>query len=144
MPPPLSPVTFDYSFTLRATAKLESTFNSLWNEPRKRSLRRPGILILSGLTVAAVLLPTNCFFSINFVSWDAYRLYEQLDDCLRPYLLTINLKSNTGDPTFATSLFHGLLPWLALRDAETLFLTKADFRYCSVSSCDTIRFLQLL
>lgn len=31
------------------------------------------------------LLPsTNCFFSINFVSWDAYRLHEQLPRRLPP------------------------------------------------------------
>lgn len=71
----------------------------------KNSLRRARmvVLILSGglfSSSAAVLSPppppppspssffpsTNCFFSINFVSWDAYRLHEQLDDCLPRYL----------------------------------------------------------
>lgn len=41
------------------------------------------------------LLPsTNCFFSINFVSWDAYRLHEQLPRRLPPAIsLSLSLSS---------------------------------------------------
>lgn len=70
-------------------------------EPRKTlsSLRRARVvLILSGglplllhcrstftFSSPPSLLPsTNCFFSINFVSWDAYRLHEQLPRRLPP------------------------------------------------------------
>lgn len=39
----------------------------------------------SSSSSSSPLLPsTNCFFSINFVSWDAYRLHEQLPRRLPP------------------------------------------------------------
>lgn len=104
---------FDYSFAPRRASRIPfpppfSFFSWMGlGEPRKTLslLRRARVvLILSGglpplllhcrstftssSSSSSPLLPsTNCFFSINFVSWDAYRLHEQLhDDCLPRYL----------------------------------------------------------
>lgn len=100
---------FDYSFAPRRASRIpflpfSSFFFFYWmglGEPRKTlsSLRRARVvLILSGglplllhcrstftFSSPPSLLPsTNCFFSINFVSWDAYRLHEQLPRRLPP------------------------------------------------------------
>lgn len=100
---------FDYSFAPRRASRIPFPPFSFFSwmglgEPRKTLslLRRARVvLILSGglpplllhcrstftssSSSSSPLLPsTNCFFSINFVSWDAYRLHEQLPRRLPP------------------------------------------------------------
>ena len=107
---------FDYSFAPRRASRIPFPplfffFFLLDGEPRKTlsSLRRARVvLILSGglplllhcrstftFSSPPSLLPsTNCFFSINFVSWDAYRLHEQLPRRLPPAIsLSLSLSS---------------------------------------------------
>lgn len=110
--PPIHPSPpFDYSFTPRQTSRIPLPpfllFFPLQPMELGRSREKPALVAATSegidsfrrpLSSAAAVLPpppplpsprlpsTNCFFSINFVSWDAYRLHEQLDDCHPRYL----------------------------------------------------------
>lgn len=98
---------FDYSFAPRRASRIPFPpspfllffFSTGWRAAKNSlvaatseggidSFRRPASSPPLPQYFHLLLLPllpsTNCFFSINFVSWDAYRLHEQLPRRLPP------------------------------------------------------------